>query len=323
MTSDEQGTAESNERVRGPTGRSYPRPRDLDQLLRDQRLVIADVIAGAAPGTRRLFLADRGTDELRFAVGLAHGQGGDEAVTAEVRALAVLDERLEGRLAASVPHVVEWVDGPGGRRGLVVTAVPGLASIGAPPASPVSREQFVTVVGWLAGLWRETAGDTVQVDLGRGAVDQVLSRYRGAAHLRPAIGALLRSRSRLAQVEVRATMTHGCLCSRHAFVRNGQVGVDDWSLARADGDPVRDLGRYAVEVTGVRLPEVVAGRTKFAGAVKTGMLGALEALSVPSRVWRDVLLLAQFEVALTELTHGDAGRLAVLQQAVHAMPART
>ena len=324
MTSDERGTTESSARVRGPTARPYPRPRDLDQLLREQRLVIADVIAGAAPGTRRLFLADRGTDELRFAVGLAHGQGGDEAVTNEVRALAVLDEKLRGRLAATVPHVVEWVDGPGGKRGLVVTAVPGLASVGAPPApATVSREQFVTVVAWLADLWKATSGPPGHVELGRSAVDQVLSRYRGAAHIRPAIGALLRARSRLAQVEVPTAMTHGCLCARHVFVRNGDIGVDDWSLARADHDPLGDLGRYAVEATGLRLPEVMAGRTKFATSVKSGMHGALEALTVPGRLWRDVLLLAQFEVALAELGHGDAGRLTVLQQAVHAMPART
>ena len=154
MTSDERGRTESSERVRGPTPRRPPRSRDLDQLLREQRLVIADVIAGAAPGTRRLFLADRGTDRFRFAVGLAHGAGGDEAIANEVRVLAILDEKLQGRLNASVPHVVEWVDGPGGKRGLVVTAVPGLASVGAPPppSTTVPRDHFVAVVAWLGTL---------------------------------------------------------------------------------------------------------------------------------------------------------------------------
>jgi hypothetical protein len=324
MTSDERGRTESSERVRGPTPRRPPRSRDLDQLLREQRLVIADVIAGAAPGTRRLFLADRGTDRFRFAVGLAHGAGGDEAIANEVRVLAILDERLQGRLNASVPHVVEWVEGPGGKRGLVVTAVPGLASVGAPPppSATVPRDHFVAVVAWLAEVWNATSGEHTQVELGRAAVDQVLSRYRGAAHVRPAIGALLRARGRLAQVQVPSAMTHGCLCARHVFVQSGEVGVDDWGLGRSDSDPLRDLGRYAVDATGLRLAEVVAGRTKFAGSVKATMQGALDSLTVPVRLWRDVLLLAPFEVALTELAHGDAGRLSVLQQAVHAMPAR-
>lgn len=323
MTSDERGTR-ATERARGPTGRSHGRPRALDHLLQQQKVVISDVIAGAAPGTRRLFLGDRATDELRFAVAVAHGEGGEEAVANEARALALLDERLPADQSATVPHILEWVEGPGGKRALVVSAVPGLASIGVAPAAPaVSRESFDTLVDWLARLWGATAGEPINVQVGRGPVDLVLSRYRGAANIRPAIGALLRARGRLAQVEVVSAMTHGCLCARHVFLDGTRVGVDDWGLAKPDADPLRDLGRYTVDMTGHRLPEVIEGRTKFAAQVRRGLGSGIEALSAPPRLWRDVLLLAQFEVALTELGHGDASRLALLQQAVHALPSRT
>jgi hypothetical protein len=161
------------------------------------------------------------------------------------------------------------------------------------------------------------------VELGGGPVDLVLSRYRGAASVRPAIGSLLRARGRLAQVEVVGAMTHGCLCARHVFHTGTRVGVDDWGLARANADPLRDLGRYAVDMTGHRLPEVIEGRTKLAAAVRRGLSTGMEALAAPPRLWREVLLLAQFEVALTELGHGDASRLALLQQSVHALPSRT
>jgi hypothetical protein len=324
MTSDDLGQTHATAAVPGHTGRPRPEPRPLDDLLQQQRLVISDITPGAAPGTRRLFLGDPTTDELRFAVAVAHGEGGEEAVSNEAKALATLDERLPEQLAPTVPHIREWVVGPGGKRALVVSAVPGLASSGLPPTTTADlRASLDTLVDWLAGLWHATAGEPVRVGLGRIPVDLMLARYRGAANVRPAIGALLRARGRLAQVEVTSAMTHGCLCARHVFLDGSSIGVDDWGLAEDHADPLRDLGRYAVDITGSRLPEVVEGRSKFAAHVRKGLCSGMEALSAPPRLWRDVLLLAQFEVALTELEHGEASRLSLLQQAVHVLPSRT
>ncbi len=313
----------ATQRARGPTSRPSMRPRALDDLLVQQRLVIADVTAGTVTGVRRLFLGDRDRGDLRLVVAVAHGPGGDEGVSNEARALAILDEHLPEELASSVPHIREWVLGPGGSRALVASAVPGLASSGQPqPTGVGTRESLDTFLDWLSALWRATAGEAIDAELGREPVDLALSRYRGAASVRPAIGALLRARGRLSQVEVVSTMTHGCLCARHVFVDGNRVGVDDWGLASPQGDPLRDLGRYAVDMTAHRLPEVIEGRSRFAAHVRRGLCSGMEVLSAPPRLWRDVLLLAQFEVALTELGHGDAGRLSLLQQAVRALPVR-
>lgn len=295
----------------------------LAHVLQERELVISDVIAGAASGTRRLFLGERATDRLRLAVGVVHGEGGEEAVANEARALAVLDERLPHELHSSVPHVHEWVLGPGGRHALLVSAVAGLESGATPTPTPNPRGSFDAMVAWLVQLWAATTGDRIHVELGRGAVDLVLSRHRGAASIRPSIDILLRARERLALVEVVGVMAHGCLCARHVFHDASQIGVDDWGLARSNADPLGDLGRYAVDISGDRFPEVVKGRTRFAAAVRDALCHGMEAVATPPRLWRDVLLLAQLEVALTELKQGDTTRLALLQQSVQALPKRT
>ncbi|MGA9749299.1 MAG: hypothetical protein WBQ50_17735 [Nocardioides sp.] len=324
MISDDGATTRAKERPRRPSTRPSVHPRVLEELLLQQRLVIVDVIAGAGPGTRRLFLGDGRNSGLRLAVSIAHAAGGDEAVAHEAKALTRLDEVLPERLAGSVPQIREWVLGPRESRALVVSAVPGLPSTSQPPRRTAStRQSLDALLDWLGTLWDVTVGPPIGSELGRDPVDLALSRYRGAAKVRPAIGTLLRARGRLAQLEVVSAMTHGCLCAKHVFIGDGRVGVDDWGLATSHGDPLRELGRYAVDMTDHRLPEVFESRTRFAAHVRRGVCSGMELLDAPTKLWRDVLLLAHFEVALTELGRGDASRLSLLHEAVRVLPTST
>jgi hypothetical protein len=325
MTSDDMGITHVP-RPRAPTPGSWSGARPLDQLLEERGLVVTDVVAGAAPGTRRLYVADvHDTDDVRFAVAVPHGDGGDGAVANEATVLSLLHERLPAALSRSVPEVVEWVLGPAQRQSLVVTAVAGLDSSGTHPANAGDlRRLLVDTITWLESVWQSTSGDLIPVELGRGPVDLLLSRYRGAANVRPAIGALLRARGRVAQVEVVSTATHGCLAPRHLHRGpDGALGVDDWGLGSTASDPLRDLGRVAVDLASHHLPEVVVGRTALATEFRHAVCRGLEVLSVSPRLWRDVLLLAQFEAALSELARGEPSRLALLQQSVHALPIRS
>jgi hypothetical protein len=324
MTSDDMGLTHAPPRAGTPAHpSSWQHPRQLDRLLEEKGLVVVDVVAGAASGTRRLYVAKEVSGgDVRYAVAVPNDEAGDQAVATEATVLLHLQQRLPPAHSAIAPRVVEWVAGPGGRPALLVTAVAGLDSTGARPASTgETRLLLHDAVGWLAKIWESTSGDRIPVQLGRGPVDLLLGRYRGAATVRPAIGVLVRARQRIAEVEVTSTVTHGCLSPRHLHQPcHGPLGVDDWGLGSSCSDPLRDLGRVAVDLSAGQLPEVIAGRSTLANAFRRAVCLGLEALSVPPRLWRDVLLLSQLEAAVAELARGEPRRLAVLQQAVLALP---
>ena len=44
---------------------------------------------------------------------------------------------------------------------------------------------------------------------------------------------------------------------------------------------------------------------------------------MPTRLWRDVLVLAQFEVAITDLSRGEPAGLSLLKEALEPVPVRS
>jgi aminoglycoside phosphotransferase (APT) family kinase protein len=98
------------------------------------------------------------------------------------------------------------------------------------------------------------------------------------------------------------------------------VGVDDWGHASQSGDPLRDLGRFAVRLADRRLAEVVAGRTSYARTVRRLVAAGLERTALPPQLWRDVLVLAQLELAVESLDRGDPSAFSLLLTAVRALP---
>jgi hypothetical protein len=316
MTSEQIGPIDGQVSTRGQARTA----RLLAQFLDTEGLAVLDVVAGAAPGTRRLYVGARKSTSVRFAVSMPLGPTSDHAVDDESRVLSVLRSRLPRDVAATTPREVEQIVGLASSNALVVTAVPGLGSA----VVQHSRRSLDAAVTWLTRLWGSTAAATMQVQLGQGPFDTLLERSRAGSNLGPLMLPILRARQRLAEIHVSRTVTHGCLCARHLH-HNGLVvtGVDDWSLGAVGGDPVRDLGRFAVGAVAKDLPETVSTRTHRALAVRSAVSHGLEALSVPPRLWRDVLLLAQFELAVEELGRGSQGASAVLEQTVQALPART
>jgi aminoglycoside phosphotransferase (APT) family kinase protein len=160
------------------------------------------------------------------------------------------------------------------------------------------------------------------VNLGAEAAASVLARYSGSTRLGPALDSIQRARRRLSQFEAPRTLTHGCLCLRHTKTFDGAViGVDDWGMASPAGEPLRELGGFAVRVADGRLPEVVAGRTSYAGVVRSFVTSGLERTELPRQLWREVLVLSQLELALEDLDRGDPEGITLLMTAVRALPA--
>jgi hypothetical protein len=322
MTSDERPARGANS-VATPERDDWHRPA-LNQFLEDRDLVVADVVAGAAPRTKRLYLADRAEGRIRYAVAVSQGDGGDTAVANEALVLGVLEQRLPEQLRRTVPAVVAHIDANGGSAGVIVTAVPGLPRTAVSDAAVEVRHAVAGAVDWLSGLWQSTASDPAPAELGHDPVDTLLARYQGAAAVLPAIGTLIRARDRIASLQVVRTATHGCLCARHVL-RDGPtvIGVDDWGRGSDRSDPLSDLGHLVVNLAAQHLPEVMAGRTTLAGHVRRGVGQGMELLHVPTRLWRDVLVLAQFEVAITDLGRGEPAGLSLLKEALEAVPVRS
>jgi hypothetical protein len=307
----------------GPADEVKARPRGggverLDEFLAAAQVSVVDVTRGAAAGTRRLRLGGSTSGPVSYVVAVADRPDAATAIATEARLLAELGQRASPSVLATLPRVVARVS-VGDRPAVVMTALP-QARPGRPLA-PLDHAYLDAVGGWLEALWASTAGLPEPVGLGREAADQLLARYCGSRQLAVALGAVHRARLRVEGLRLRRTAVHGCLCPSHVQVRDGAVTwVDDWGLAVASGEPLRDLGGFAVRIAGHRLPELVADRTGPAHAVRDFVRTGLDVLEVPAGRWRDVLLLAQAERAVAALEHGRTDQVERLATAADGLP---
>jgi hypothetical protein len=312
------GAGQSDGVIANPSDDSVER---LDEFLAAAHVTVIDVMRGAATGTRRLLLGRPDSRTVSYAVTVADYPGAAPMIANEARLLTELGQRAMPSVLDTLPRVVTRIS-VGDRPGLVMTAVPGLR-----PDRPLRSidepdPAYLGAVGsWLEDLWRSTARMPEPVALGRDAADQLLARYCGSRQLAAALGAMHWSRLRVHELRVTPTATHGCLCVRHVRVRDGSVvGVDDWGLANPSGEPLRDLGGFAVRIAGPLLPEVIADRTGRLEAIRGFVRSGLIALGAPADRWRDVLLLTQAERAVASLEHAQTDQLGLLATAVDAMP---
>lgn len=297
------------------SGGSADAPSEQFSVFLERKKVAAlNVVRGTAPSTRRLLVGEPETRVVQYAVAITPATASPNAVDAERRILLDIEGRLRPALSATLPRVLQDVDVDRDKVGLVMSGVPGLAAGGSRnDASP--RVFLSAVAGWLAALWQDSSGTKTQVDLGAVATQSLLSNHIGSARLEPTLDAIVRARRRLADLEVATTLTHGCLCPRHAMTAGDRVtGVDDWGLG-GTGDPLRDLGRAAVRVAAERLPEVLAGRTSFAGTVRHFVTSGLSLMGLSRQLWREVVILALLELACEAFDRGDPEQLVLLGKA--------
>lgn len=300
-----------------------PPSRSLTAFLEQEQATVLNVVRGAAPGTRRLFIGDRSGESVRFVVAVAtrDQQATLTAVAREEQVLTTLRRVLAPTLQETVPQVLGRLVVDGESDGLVLTGAPGLNPSGASDEHHGSRTSLGAVSAWMNALRSAAQGPAAPVDLGESATESTLTPYAGLARISSTFGQVRAARNRLAQVEVVRTITHGCLCPRHVRIEGSAVvGVDDWSLASLTGDPTRDIGICAARVAGSRLPEVMLGRTAYAANMRRFVTAGLSEIGVPRRLWRDVLLLTQLELALESLSRGDPQGVSLLHETAQATP---
>lgn len=294
----------------------------LSAFLERRGVKALNVVRGTAPSTRRFLVGEPDTGLVRYAVAIGPAAPRPNPVDVEREILLDFEGRLRPALSRTLPRVVQDVAVESERVGLVLTGVPGLSAVSG-HRSDVAARLFLQAVGeWLAALWQDSAGAKIQVTLGARAAQSLRSNHSGAERLEPALASILRARSQLAELEVVTTLTHGCLCPRHAMTTGDTVtGVDDWGTA-GTGDPLRDLGRAAVHIAADRLPEVLTGRTSFAGAVRHFVTSGLALSGVPRLLWREVLVLTQLELAGEAVNRGDPHGPVLLGRAMRMLQTR-
>jgi hypothetical protein len=294
----------------GPAG-VRAKPRQLHTYLSDCRLVVVDVARGAAPGTMRLLVSGLDSSLPTRVVSVATNQAGASRVEAEARYLNELRPLVRPALRETLPEVVERVD-VSGVPGVVLTAVAGLGGHAA-ETIPEAADQTGPVLRWLTMLWSDTSVKPAPVDVGSKAYDALLSRLAGSRRAAPALGAVQRSRSALAGTQTARTVSHGCLCPRHLRVSDGQaVGADDWGSAQFGADPLRDLGAWVVRAAGADIRMVFGGRSSSGRRLRELVALGLGYWGLPSRLWRDVLVLAMAEAAVDGLAEQDTTALDLL-----------
>lgn len=296
---------------------------EFARFLESRQVTVLDVVPGAAPGSRRLLVGDPTSGHVSYATTVSQPTAEPGPTAREEQVLTEVRGRLDTGMRDTLPEVVTHVEVFTNLDALVVTGVPGLRPSGLRPAPPSPGETAVAMDAWLGQLWRQTAGRIGQVSLGRSAIEVLIGRYAGTAQLESALELLRSTRARLDELEVAETLTHGCLCLRHVmFEQNRVVGVDDWGLGSPAGDPLRDLGEFAVRLAGPRLPEVLTGTSPFAVPLRQLVANMLGRLGLPRSIWRHVLLLAQLELTIGALERDDHDEMLLLIRSVQALPRR-
>jgi hypothetical protein len=98
------------------------------------------------------------------------------------------------------------------------------------------------------------------------------------------------------------------------------TGVDDWGVASTRSDPLRDLTGFAVHLAGPRLVEVLGGRTSFARALRGFVAAGLERAALPTRLWRESLVLARLDGVPAAAERGEADPTGVVLTLAKTLP---
>jgi aminoglycoside phosphotransferase len=230
-------------------------------------------------------------------------------------------------VADTIPRVVETIEFHG-RSGLVTTAVEGLPMSTAylRGRATASRSEvaghFASVECWLDRLQAATAGPPAAVDMDGDVMARLASRFDGEAGVADALDRLGEIHARLAQATAPRTAVHGDMWCGNVLLAAGRVsGVVDWEAGARQGEPLRDLVRFAHMyalfldrrtrpgrlVTGHRglragdwgagVRYALDGAGWFPDLFRRFLRDGLARLGAPPRCWRDAALAGIAEVA--------------------------
>jgi lipopolysaccharide/colanic/teichoic acid biosynthesis glycosyltransferase/O-antigen/teichoic acid export membrane protein len=245
-------------RVRGDTGASLglgvaQRSFDAARLL-DVPDMEAIVLALSKDPNAKLtvLLLPRGGSRPTLAVKVPTTEIAVGSILAERRVLSELHARLPAAILQTIPKTSQRLS-LDGRPILVTNALPG---------SPMSTRyhgwrhvasqtavdaDFRMVEGWLAKFQSATAGPRMPIDMDGGIAEIVRRRFVGDASLDDVLGRLNATYGRLMGSTAPRTAVHGDFWFGNLLVAGEEIsGVIDWEAGAIQGEPVRDIVRFAI-----------------------------------------------------------------------------
>lgn len=258
----------------------------------------------------------------------------EAAVTREKDLLESLRSRF-GQLTG-LPRVLPSVDFRG-RKAMVVSGLQGTPMFTSyhrrrhTTRSETVAADFSAVQEWLESFQRQTLGSRVPVSILSGIHERLEERFRDDQLLAPSVAILAELVARFDHHSVPQTAVHGDLWCGNVLIADRRVsGVVDWELGACQGDPLRDLVRFAITYAlyldrhtrpGKSVPRhsglraggwgagvlyAVEGNGWFCELFRSFIRSGLVRLGAPNLDWRDVVQAGLLEIAVTADDHAFA-----------------
>lgn len=292
---------------RAPSPPVFPR-RPLQRLLDEPGVTVARHAFRQDGDIDTLLLTQHGVEAPRLAVKVPATSAAEAEVEREARMLVEM-RRLElGRLRETVPRFVQLCD-QDGRMALVASALPGRSLPGAfCRPSEMSHQRCRLAELAVAGAWLALFQDATQ--RGTGAVDMFppeqirrleerCRRYDVGRHDVRTVAERARTvQDLLARYEAPRAAVHGNFRAEQVLVDASGArvtGVLGWRRAAVRGEPLTDIGRFAVTHTAHRglrgsVPgvAVLVGRSHHAQHARRFIEDGLRRLGLPETLWYPV-----------------------------------
>ncbi len=312
---------------------------DLFDVLADDRFRMTMIATSRDPNAKvTVLLTPKSGERAGLVLKVPSTSVAAAAVARETATLRALHRLSSPLVRATVPRVMGTVPTVHGDA-LVATRAPGTPMTTEYHRWRHTRSRVAVardlgaVAAWLRALHVETASASAPVEMDGGVIDRLSLRFAMEPDLRAVSLAVAASCDRLRVHRAPRTVVHGDLWCGNVLTRCGTVtGVVDWEEATTDGEPLRDIVRFAITyalyldrhtrpgqpvrgLPGVRATEWGVGITYLLDGqgwmcdllrsfVRMGMRG----LGIPGDLWRDALIVGIAEIAARADDPTFAGR---------------
>jgi aminoglycoside phosphotransferase len=327
----------------GPVPRQFGR-RPLSSLLATPGTRTVTVAGSVSTDAKvNMLLIPPGRQAPELAVKIPTTQHASEAVEREARVLVDLRRMELGMLRTTIPRFVQVCDHEG-RSVLVASAVPGVPLARAygnwsHTARPTAvAEDFAAAGDWLARFQDATSSAAAPVDLLAGAAERIRRLPDRVPSANPRMTAEVADRidlvhDLLGTQSAPRTAVHGDFWFGNLLVDHpgtGRVtGVVDWENACTRGEPLKDLGRFAISYSmhldrntapgrrvtghwrlradhdGAAVAYGLTGSGWYPRLVRSFLMAGLARLGLPEALWYAVGWAGLADAAATD---GDAGQ---------------
>jgi aminoglycoside phosphotransferase (APT) family kinase protein len=302
--------------------------RDLLDVVSDANVRVAVLGASRDPNAKvTVLVMPQSATEERVAIKVPTTAIAGSAVAREMRTLNALHSLGSDVIRRTVPRPIDVVNHEG-RDAMVVTLLPGtplttLYHRWRHTRSPKKVAQDLGAVSlWLRQLHDETAAAVTAADMDGGSVRRISERFADVADISSVVAFVDEACAALGAHSTPCTVVHGDLWCGNVLVTDGVVtGVVDWEEASLQGEPLRDLARFALAYAlyldrhtkarkpvaghpgliagewGIGIDYLLRGNGWICDLLRAFLRLGMRRLGVPGELWPQLLIAGIAEIA--------------------------